>query len=470
MKKENKFDCSYIPSAASEIRSEMLKEIGVSDVESLYQEIPEDLRLKEKLKLPQPFPSEYELRRHVKGILSRNQTCEGYLNFLGGGCWQHYVPAVCDEIISRSEFLTAYGGTPYSTYGRMQAQFEFQSLLGELVGMDVVSEGSYSWGTVAGNALRMASRITGKQEVLLPKSVGPERLAVIRNFCKSVTAENSISIKLVEYDSETGLMDIEDLGKKISSNTAAFYFENPNFFGCIESQGAKISEIAHAHGAESVVGVDPISLGVLAPPSDYGADIVVGNAQPLGVHMNYGGGLFGFIASRDEERYVAEYPSWLISIAETTKEGEYGFGFTRFERTSYIGREKGKDFLGTGAGLWTIAAAVYMSLMGPKGFREIGESIIQRSHYTIDSLLKLDGVRVLFPSNAFKELVVNFDGTGKSVRTINKGLLEHRIFGGIDLSENFPEFGNSALYCITEVHSKENIDKLTKSLKEVIEK
>ena len=467
---EKAFVHPYIPNAVPEIKAEMLKEIGVADDEELYQEIPDDLRLKRKLNLPEPFTSEYELKKHIKGILSKNQTCEDYLNFLGGGCWQHYVPAVCDEIISRSEFLTAYGGTSYSTYGRMQAQFEFQSLMGELVGMDVVSEGSYSWGTVAGNAIRMASRMTDRREVLMPNTVSPERLATMRTFCKSVSEENSISIKLIEYDPETGLMDLEDLKNKISSNTAAVYFENPTFLGSIESQGEEISEIAHAEGAESIVGVDPISLGVVAPPSDYGADIVVGIAQPLGVHMNYGGGAFGFIASRDEEKYVAQYPSWLISIAETTNEGEYGFGFTRFERTSYIGRDKAKDFLGTVAGLWTIAAAVYMSLMGPKGFREIGETIIQRSHYAIDSLSRLHGVKVLFPSNAFKEFVVNFDGTGKSVKAMNKALLDYKIFGGIDLSEDFPELGSSALYCVTEVHSKEDIDKLTESLMEVIAK
>ena len=467
---EKAFIHPYIPNSAPEIKQEMLEKIGVKDVEVIYQEIPDDLRLKTKLNLPEPFLSEYELKMHVKRIISQNKTCEDYLNFLGGGCWQHYVPAVCDEIIGRSEFLTAYGGTAYSTYGRMQAQFEFQSLMGELVGMDVVGEGSYSWGTVAGNAIRMACRMNGKREVLIPKSISPERLATIRTFCKSVQEESSILIKPIEYDLETGLMNLKDLKDKISSNTAAVYFENPTFLGSIESQGEKISEIAHSQGAESIVGVDPISLGVLAPPSDYGADIVVGNAQPLGVHMNYGGGIFGFIASRDEERYVAEYPSWLISITETTKEGEYGFGFTRFERTSYIGREKGKDFLGTVAGLWTIAAAVYMSLMGPKGFQEIGETIIQRSHYAIDSLSELNGVKVLFPSNAFKEFVVNFDGTGKSARAVNKALLDYKIFGGIDLSEDFPELGNSSLYCVTEIHSKQDIDKLAQSLKEVIAK
>jgi glycine dehydrogenase subunit 1 len=460
----------YIPNSAPEIKEQLLKKIGIKDVEEIYKEIPESLRLKGKLNLPEPYPSEYGLKRHVKGILSRNKSCEEYLNFLGGGCWQHHVPAVCDEIIGRSEFLTAYGGTSYSTYGRLQAQFEFQSLLGELLGMDVVSEGSYTWGTVAGSAIRMASRINGRREVLMPKTVGPERQATIHTFCKSVPEEKGIKITFIEYDSKTGLMDLEDLKNKISTDTAAVYFENPTFLGSIESQGEEISEIVHGQGAECIVGVDPISLGVLAPPSDYGADIVVGTAQPLGVHMHYGGGLFGFIASRDEEKYVAEYPSWLVSLASTVKEGEYGFSFTKFERTSYIGRDKAKDFLGTGAGLWTIAGAVYMSLMGPKGYQDTGEPIIQRSRYAMKAISGLEGIKILFPDNAFKEFVVNFDGTGKTVESINRDLLGYEIFGGIDLSGDFPELGNSALYCVTEIHSKDDLDTLVASLKEVIAK
>ena len=470
MGKNGTFAHPYIPNSAPEIKDHLLKEIGIKDVEEIYAVIPEHLRLKRKLNLPEPYPSEYSLKRHVAGILAKNKTCENNLNFLGGGCWQHHVPAICNEIIGRSEFLTAYGGTPYSTFGRMQAQFEFQSLMGELLEMDVVSEGTYTWGTAAGMAIRMACRMNDRQEALVPKNISPERLAAIRTFCNSVNTVSDISIKQVDYEPETGLLNLEDLKGKISNETAAVYIENPTFLGPVESKGEKISEIARSHGAETIVGVDPISLGILAPPSGYGADIVVGSAQPLGVHMSYGGGMFGFIASRDEERYVAEYPSWLISIGETTEAGEYGFGFTRFERTSYIGRDKGKDFLGTGAGLWTIAAAVYMSLMGPKGFEEIGETIIQRAHYASDCLSKLQGVKVLFGSNGFKEFVVNFDDSGKSVDAINKALLDYNIFGGLDLSKDFPELGESSLYCVTEIHNKQDIDELVNSLKEVLSK
>ncbi|MGZ6207820.1 MAG: aminomethyl-transferring glycine dehydrogenase subunit GcvPA, partial [Syntrophales bacterium] len=298
MAKEKSFVHPYIPNSPSGIKSEMLKDIGVSDVKELYGEIPEKLRFKRKLELPKPFLAEHDLKKHVTSILSKNKTCEENLCFLGGGCWPHYVPAVCDEINQRSEFLTNYIGNGYSDFGKLQTFFEFQSQMGELVGMDVVSRPTYSWGKAAGNALRMASRITGRNEVIIARTVGPERLATIRTFCGPVTMSRHLDVKLIDYDSRTGLVDFEDLRKKISSKTAAVYFENPSYLGLIESQGEEISEITHDNGAVSIVGVDPISLGVMTPPAEYGADLVVGTAQPLGIHMNCGGGVIGFIASR----------------------------------------------------------------------------------------------------------------------------------------------------------------------------
>jgi len=468
MAKEKPFVHPYIPNSVPEIKEEMLKEIGVKSVETLYQEIPERLRFKRKLNLPEPFLAESELKNHVKSILLKNKTCEENLNFLGGGCWQHYVPAVCDEIIGRSEVLTAYDGEGYSDLGKFQIFFEYQSELGELVGMDVVCLPVYSWGNAAGYAIRMASRITGRNEVLLPKTVSPERLATIRIFCQPLTMPGHIDVKLVGYDTKTGLLDLEDLKSKISSKTAAVYIENPSYLGFIETQGKEISGIAHANEALSIVGVDPISLGILSAPADYGADIVVGTGQTLGVHMNCGGGTFGFIASRDEEEYVAEYPSSLISITNTIGEGEYGFGECAFERTMYVKRDKGKDFVGTTSNLWAMASAVYMALMGPNGFKEIGEAIIQKSHYAIKLLSEIKGINIPFSPNSFKEFVVNFNETGKTVKDVNKALLNYSIFGGKDISKEFPELGNSALYCVTEIHSKEDIERLANALKEVL--
>jgi glycine dehydrogenase subunit 1 len=458
----------YIPNSVPEIKGEMLKEIGISDIEELYRIIPDELRLKRKLNLPEPFLAEEELQRHVKGLLSKNRTCEENLNFLGAGCWQHYVPAVCDEINGRSEFLTAYGGVPYTTLGRFQAFFEFQSQMGELLNMDVVSVPTYSWGTAAGHAVRMASRITQRNELLIAKTVDPERREVIRTFCQSSNARTRIDIRLIDYDTESGLLKLGDLKEKISSRTAAIYIENPTYLGTIESQGQEISDIAHRRGAISIVGVDPITLGILVPPADYGADLVAGTAQTLGIRMHCGGGVTGFIASRDEEQYVAEYPLFLISLTDTVEKGEVGFGQCAYERTSYMSRDKAKDWVGTVTGLWTITAAVYMALMGPQGFRDIGRTIVQKTRYAINRLSKLRGIKVLFGPRAFREFLVNFDGKGKSVQSVNDALLSHNIFGGKDISKDFPELGNSALYCVTELHTKDNIDKLADALQEVL--
>lgn len=305
----------YIPNSVPETREGMLKKIGVSDVEELLTVIPQRLRLNRSLNLPRPLAAESDLRKHVEEILLKNGTCKEYLSFLGAGCWQHYVPAVVDEIAHRAEFVTAYAGNTYSDLGKWQAFFEFQSMMGELLEMDMVSLPTFDWGCAAGFAVRMASRIADRDEVLISWTVSPERLAVIKNFCHSEYVPAHISIKQVGYDVKTGLLDLEDLKAKISSKTAAIYFENPSYLGLIESQGEEISKIAHDNGAECIVGVDPISLGVLAPPADYGADIVCGDIQPLGLHMNYGGGVGGFIASRDGAEYVSEYPTHLVSLS-----------------------------------------------------------------------------------------------------------------------------------------------------------
>ena len=258
---------------------------------------------------------------------------------------------------------------------------------------------------------------------------------------------------------------------RISANTTAVYFENPSYLGVIEIQGDEISTIAHDQGAISVVAVNPITLGILKPPVEYGADIVCGDIQPLGIHMQFGGGHAGFIATRDEEKYVMEYPSRLFGITPTSVEGEYGFGDVAYERTSFAVREKGKEWVGTAAALWGITAGVYLALMGPKGMQEIGETMMSRAKYAMLEVNEIHGIKApLFNSHHFHEFVVNFDQTGKKVMDINQALLEYEIFGGTDLSSQFPELGQSALYCVTEIHTKTTIDRLVKTLKEVITK
>ncbi|HAE91995.1 aminomethyl-transferring glycine dehydrogenase subunit GcvPA [Tissierella praeacuta] len=456
----------YIPNSDLEVQREMLEKIGLKSLDELHAEVPEELKLKRPLNLPKPFESEYELKRGIDKILRKNISSKEYLNFLGAGCWQHYVPAVCDEINSRSEFLTAYAGEPYNDHGRFQTLFEYESLLAELLDMDVVNVPTFDWAQGAATSLRMSSRITERSEALVVGTISNERLMIIKNYC-----DPGVKITLIDYDKETGKMDLEDLRKKVSDNTAAVYFENPSYLGFIEDQGAEISKIAHEAGAISVVGVDPSSLGVIAPPSSYGADIICGDLQPLGMHMNYGGGQSGFISTRDEERFVMEYPSRLFGVAPTIKEGEYGFGDIAYERTSFGNlREKGKEYVGTQTALLGITAGVYLSLMGPKGMVELGQNIIQKSLYAIEELSKVKGVKgSRFNNIGFKEFVVDFNNTGKTVSEINKKLLDEGIFGGKDLSEEFPELGQSALYCVTEVHLKEDIDTLVNAIRKIIE-
>ncbi len=454
----------YIPNSVPETRDEMLREIGVPDIETLYRDIPTELRLGRPLRLPEPFPSEYDLKQHVQNLLSANKTCDEYANFLGAGCYQHFVPAVCDEINSRGEFLTAYAGATYSDHGKHQAWFEFQSMLGELLDMDVVGFPTYDWGTAAGSAMRMACRLTGRHEVIVPRNLNPERLVQLRTY-----THGSAELRQADYDPKTGQMNLTNLRHKLSAQTAAVYFENPTFFGILEECGKEISELAHAAGALSVVGVDPITLGVIAPPSAYGADLVCGDVQPLGIHMQAGGGLCGFIASSADLRLMAEYPTLFETIGKTQREGEYGFGWATLERTSYDLRDKSRDFTGTSTGLWAITAGVYMALLGPQGIREVDEAILLKSQYTLKRLAEIPGLRVpVFAGTPFREFVVNFDGTGKRVREINRALLERGIFGGKDISVQFPQLGQAALYCVTEVTTLSNIVRLADALKEIV--
>jgi len=456
----------YIPNSVPEEKAKLLKEIGIDSVEEIFKEIPDHLRFKGKMNIPEPFLSEYELRRHVEGLLAKNKSCKEYTNFLGAGTWQHYVPSVVDEIITRDEFLTAYVvGDAQGDHGKWQALFESASMIGEMTGFEAVNKPTYDWANAIAIACRMAARMTGRREILVPGNMSPGRLSVVVNYCKP-----EIKVEKIKYDKDTGLLDLSDLKAKISSNTAAVYFENPSYLGFIETQGEEIAKIAHDNGAEVIAGVDPSSLGVLAAPADYGADFAVGDYQPLGLHMQWGGGLAGFICTRDDKRYVAEYPGLLYGITTSVQEGEYSFGEVFYERTSYASREKGKDFIGTTTALWGIAAGVYMALMGPQGFRDLGEGIMQRVKYAQGLLSNIKGVQVpVLKSPSFKEFVVNFDGTGKTVAEINKALLEHKIFGGKDLSQEFPEYGQSALYCITEIHTKEDLKKLALSLEQVIQ-
>jgi glycine dehydrogenase subunit 1 len=451
----------YIPNSVRSIQARMLEAIGAADIEEFYEKIPEALRVKGNLDLPEPIASEQELRRHVSGILSRNRSCAEMLCFRGGGCAPHYVPAICDEINGRSEFLTAYAGEPYEDHGRFQTLFEYASLMGELLDLDVVNVPTFDWNQAASTSIRMAQRITGRSRMLISEHVPADRLSTITNYCRS-----AMQIATVRVDGRTGLIDLADLEAKLSSDVIGVYFENPSYLGCIDPQGRRIAELVHAAGGLCLVGVDPISLGVLAPPSHYGADIVCGDLQPLGMHMFQGGGQAGFIATRDEERFVCEYPSRLFGITETLVPGEWGFGDVLYdERTSFGNREKGKEFVGTAAALWGVTAGVYLALMGPSGMTRVGRTIMMNTRYAMKVLGSIEGIEVRCPDTAhFKEFAIDLSATGTTPAALNERLLESDILGGIDLAGQVAGAEGCMLICVTELHRSEEIDRLAQAM------
>ena len=454
----------YIPNSAPRIKREMLDAIGVTDVEELYGAIPERLRVAGLLDLPTPLVSEYALRRHVEGTLARNENCADTLSFLGGGCWQHYVPAVCDEIVNRGEFVSAYYGDTYADHGKLQALFEYASMIGELVELDAVSLPTYDWASAAATSICMAARITERPVAVVPASIGAERRSIVEGYC-----EPWVELVTIPFDPATGLLDLAELRNALSEEVACVYFEVPGFLGTIETQAEEITRLAHDVGALCAVGVDPISLGVLEAPTRYGADLVCGELQSLGVHMHYGGGLAGFVASPDEERFVSEYPTFLIGVGPTSVEGEYAFGEVVWERTSYVQRGDSKEYTGTTQNLWAIAAAAYLALLGPQGLGDLGRGILERARYAGRRLGEIPGVRApALSAPFFKEFVVDFAETGRTVAEINSALRERGIFGGLDLSERYSELGQSALFCVTEMHSQADIDRLADELAEVL--
>jgi glycine dehydrogenase subunit 1 len=454
----------YMPNSAPKAKAEMLAALQVSSPEELYRDlIPQELLYQKELQLPPPIPNEYELSRHVQGILNKNISCEEYSSFLGAGCYRHFVPAVCSEIAGRSEFLTAYCGDTYSDHGKMQAIFEYQSMMGELLDLDVVSYTCYDAGQAVSSSLRMALRLgkeAGRTELLVPDTMNPEILSQLRSYCQGFG-----TVRPVAHDPKTGRMDLAALRALLSDKTAAVFLENPSYLGFFEEAAEEIGRLTHEAGAVFVVSPEIASLGVVESPANYGADIVCGDIQPLGIGMHYGGGCAGFLAVRDDPRYIDELPTYLYGIAKTQREGEFGWGRALNERCSHGSREKAREYFGTASGLWAIVAGSYLGLMGPAGMQELGERILQRTEYAVQKLSAVPGLKVdPFGGARFQEFIINFDAWGLTVQAVNQALLGHHIFGGKDLSADFPALGQSALVCISEITSVQEIDALAEAL------
>ncbi|MEM2896004.1 MAG: aminomethyl-transferring glycine dehydrogenase subunit GcvPA [Candidatus Bathyarchaeia archaeon] len=457
------FTHPYLPTSPEQIKKKMMEKIGIKSIDELYSEIPNEVKLKRKLKIPGPM-SEYEIMLHINEILSENKSFYDIPIFLGAGCWPHYVPVAVQEIINRAEFATSY--TPYQpeiSQGMLQSLFEYQSMVCELTGMDFANSSMYDWASALGEAARMASRVTGRDEFLVPSYMHPERLKTLETFTEPV----GIKVIKIRQDSRSGQTDLSDLMKKISKKTAGVYIENPSYLGFLEMQVDELSDISHKNDSLFIVGVDPISLGILKAPGDYGADIVIGEGQPLGNFMNYGGPLLGIFACRGE-RLLRQMPGRIIGMTTTIDGNQIAYCMVLQTREQHIRREKATSNICSNEALCAVAGAVYLSLLGPKGLRELCNSILVKSHYAMKRLEEVEGVRVpLFDAPHFKEFVVNFDKTGKDVKAIHEALIQKGIQGGKMLKEEFPELGESSLYCFTEIHRKEDIDALVEKLKEV---
>ncbi|MEM1537776.1 MAG: aminomethyl-transferring glycine dehydrogenase subunit GcvPA [Candidatus Nezhaarchaeales archaeon] len=456
----------YIPNDPEEVRSQMLKSLGLSSVEELFVDIPEEVKLKRSLALPGPL-SEVEVRKEVERILKKNRTVKELLCFLGAGVYRHYVPAAVDFVASRSEFLTSY--TPYQAevnQGMLQALFEYQSMICELTAMDVANSSMYDWASALGEAARMAARVTSRYEFVVPHYISPERYMVLRSYAEPA------GIRIVEapQDRETGRIDLERLKAIVSSKTAAVYIENPSYLGFVVDNADEVAEVVHDVGGLYVVGVDPTSLGVLKPPGDYGADIVIGEGQPLGNYMNFGGPLLGIFACRDDPRLVRQMPGRLIGVTTTVKDSDRGFCMVLQTREQHIRRERATSNICTNEALCALRAAVYMALLGKNGFKELGELIATLTNYAIKLTSEVKGVKApLFKAFHFKEFTVNLDGAGLKVSDVNKELLKLEIQGGKDLSNEYPELGQTALYCVTEEHTEADLRRLQRSLKLIVE-
>lgn len=444
----------------------MLREIGVTNVEELFADIPPKVRLKHGLKLPPPM-SELDAKRHVKSLLSKNKPFTEMPMFLGGGVWPHYIPAHVRSLVQRSEFLTSY--TPYQaevSQGMLQALFEYQSLVAELVGLDVANSSMYDWATAVGEAALMCARVTGRKKFLVPKLMSPERLSVLKNY----TSGPALEIVEIGYDGVTGQLRMDELGGKLGEDIAGVYIENPSYLGFLETQVQEIAEKTRGAGALFVVGVNPISLGLLKPPGDYGADIAVGEGQPLGNPVNFGGPTLGIFACRNEQKLVRQLPGRLVGMTTTLDGNTRGYTMTLQTREQHIRRERATSNICSNEALCAVAAAIYLTSMGPSGLREVAETCASNAAYAMKKLQKVKGLKVpIFDSPHFNEFTLKCVKPELGIETFNDRLLELGVHGGTPVQGEFPELGETAVLCTTELHTKEDIDKLVEAAAKAVE-
>lgn len=445
----------YLPLTADE-REEMLRVIGRSSVEELLAEIPAAVRLRRPLALP-PTLTDADLLAHLRALSERNGHADKLVSFLGAGAYDHHVPSVVWHLAGRAEFYTAY--TPYQAeimQGELQAAYEYQSMLCELTGMDVANASMYDGASAFGEAAVMARDLTRRDEVAVSTAVHPHYREVLRTYTRH------LGVRVVEIPHKDGVTPVESLRAAIGQNTAAVMVQSPNVFGCIE-EGAALAQAAHDAGALLIVGIaDPISLGLLNPPGAYGADIVAGEGQPLGNHLNYGGPYLGMLATR--QAFVRRMPGRLVGVT-TDRDGRRGFVLTLQTREQHIRREKATSNICTNEALNALAAAVYMAALGRTGMRRVAEVNARRAHYARQRLCALPGIRAAFGGPTFNEFVLRVPVDPDE---LNARLLEHGILGGLALGRWYPDLRDAWLVCVTEARTPAQIDGLVDAVSTVI--
>ena len=463
----------WMPNSAEKTRNKMMERIGIKEIDELFNDIPPTIRLQRDYwdKLPigkGRILSEIEVKRIAEEILSKNKVFINPAPFLGCGAWPHYVPAPVRYIISRGEFLTAY--TPYQAeinQGLMQALFEYQSMMAELLDMDIVNSSMYDWGSAAAEALLMSLRVKRRRrKIVLCGTLNPFHEKVIRTYLEP----HNITIVKTGIDRERGICTAEELSKVVDNDTAAVYIENPNFFGIIEEEIQEIADITHKAGALYVIGVEPLSLGLIKPPGQLGADIAVGEGQPLGLGLNYGGPYLGIFAIKYDMKLLRQMPGRLIGLTTTIDGGDRAFAMILQTREQHIRREKATSNICTNEALSAIAAAVYLALLGKHGIRELAELIYYNSHYAAKRLGEVTRVNTeVFSSDFFKEFPVKIEAAGKKYADLHEYLLKNNVHGGYYIGDIYPWLGETAIFSFTELHTKEDIDRLVDLFKKFME-
>ncbi|MEL7566168.1 MAG: aminomethyl-transferring glycine dehydrogenase subunit GcvPA [Dehalobacterium sp.] len=426
---------------------EMLKDLGLNSPEELFEDIPRKVRLNRTLDLPAAV-SEMELVKLMGAKAAKSCNLEEYTCFLGAGAYDHFVPSVIDQILSRQEFYTAY--TPYQpeiSQGTLQSIFEYQTMICELTGMDVANASMYDGASALAEAGLMACQAARRSEILVAKTVHPESREVINTY----SSFRGMKVKEVGY--LNGQVDLKDLAEKITSDTAAVVVQSPNFFGIIEHL-KEIGELAHQNKSLFVVSADPISLALLKPPGELGADIVVGEGQPLGNPISFGGPYLGFFAST--EKLMRKMPGRIVGQTKD-KFGKRGFVLTIQTREQHIRREKATSNICSNQALNALTATIYLTLLGKEGLKEVASLCLNKAHYAFNQLVATGNFSPLFTAPFFKEFAVK---SQIPVAELNKKLLEDKIIGGYALGKNYPELADGWLIAVTEKRTREEIDRL----------